>query len=116
MLSDDLSGIERGDTVLLVTSCSQPRAVTVEAAGARWITAGSHRFSRVSGRRADGGTEPRIETVAGHAERAEQRALAERMHPWGWIPAAGQHQMTTGQMRRAATLLAEFEAEEAGCE
>jgi hypothetical protein len=110
-MSDSLAGVKRGDTVYYTGMYGPPRQCEVTAAGVKWITVNSERFSRLSGFHVSGSNQIRIETVAGHEERIEREALTARLRPWGWHPAQGKSPMTTDQLRRAVDLVEQFEAE-----
>lgn len=114
----DLTALGVNDPIVVHDSQNRYSHRKVARVGRIWLTDDYGDKFRI----ADGKGEERMQYGHGHRavtvaewELAEETSrLSERLVEWGWIPSMHGKRLTLGQMRRAAALLAEFEAEATG--
>jgi hypothetical protein len=109
--ANDLSAVERGDTVYYIGIPGSPRREQVQAAGHKWLTVAGMRFLRETGLHVTGTQDFRIESVEGFAERQERESLTAVLRPWGFNPSRARNDMSVQQMRELAALLQRFGSE-----
>lgn len=118
MNGHDLSGLAVGDALVVRDSQGRYSHRTVAAVARVWLTDSIGDKFRV----ATGEGEQRHQVGYGYFamtvaewEAAEETAqLRQRLLAWGWAPRHRGQALTLGQLRRAAALIAEFEAEASG--
>ena len=114
----DLTALAVGDAFVVRDSQGQYGHRKVAKAGRIWLTDEHGLKYRI----ADGRGEERLQvgygtramTVPEWEAEVEAGQLEARLHTWGWSPGARGKTLTLPQLRRAAALLGEFEAERTG--
>jgi hypothetical protein len=111
-----LEGLVPGDPIMVHGSQGRYRLQTVAKVGRVWL----YDDHGVRYRIADGEAEERLQygsgiramTVAAWETLDETTRLHDKLVAWGWVPSRKGKALTLPQLRRAAALLAEFEAGE----
>jgi hypothetical protein len=110
-----LEGLKKGDPIVVLDQLNRPDHRKVALAGSVWLfdSKGS-RFQVCDGEgaaREQYGYGFRAMSLADWEARDETELLESRLMAAGWTP---RPRLSLGQLRRAAALLAEFEAERTG--
>lgn len=108
-----LEGLAAGDPIVVKVAHSATVMHRTVAKMARvWMTDNrQHRYRISDGRTGDEPYAEEAMTPAQWEQRQEEKLLNTRLRSWGWTP---RHDLTLPQLRRAAALVAEFEAERSG--
>lgn len=114
----DLTALAVGDPIVVSDSQGRYRHAKVTKVGRVWLT-DEHNWKY---RRDDGEAEERLQfgrgtqamTVAEWEAKVETEQLKDRLRSWGWVVPQYGKVLTLAQLRRAAALLSEFEAEGTG--